>query len=153
MVTRKEIANKAAKIAALGAYKAVMTAPVKKVATSVGEKDALPPVTEVAKIAAAAAYNGIVKAAQDMMKQVITWAVIGRDISKVAKGLYDWISRNGNGPVPAADIVRFRSWATTPSKFEGEKPNWAGSPEKWPAIVEAIIGNVDNPDQVRKALG
>lgn len=64
MSTRKKIARAAAKAAALATYKAVLTAPTKKVATSVGVSRSLPTVAEVAKMAAVATYKAIQKIAQ-----------------------------------------------------------------------------------------
>jgi hypothetical protein len=64
MVTRKDIATKVAKKAALAAYNAVMNAPMRKVATIAGVQNIAPSAKEVAKIAAVATYKSIVKMAQ-----------------------------------------------------------------------------------------
>jgi hypothetical protein len=59
---RREIAKKAAHEAATAAYEAVMNAPVRKVAGTKNYRN--PDPKDVAKAAAAAAYNGVIKQAQ-----------------------------------------------------------------------------------------
>ncbi len=61
---RREIAKKAAKEAALATYEAVINAPVRKVAGTNNYRN--PDFKDVAKAAAAAAYNSVIKQAQGL---------------------------------------------------------------------------------------
>ena len=65
MTKREKIARAAAKEAALATYKAVLSAPVKKIASISKGVQTVIDVKAVAKTAAASAYNAITRLAQD----------------------------------------------------------------------------------------
>lgn len=98
MVTRKEIAKRAAQAAALSVYKTIMNEKVTKTASSKDGKKGLP-VKDVAKAAAAATYSSIVKSAQALNLDPQSLSVILSRYPKV-KELYDFYQSNGEFTMP-----------------------------------------------------
>jgi hypothetical protein len=80
MLTRKQIAQQAAKIAATSAYNAIMNAKINKTASKSNVKKIS--VKEIAEIASNAAFQGVVKSAQQMMKPELDWAALQLDVGK-----------------------------------------------------------------------
>lgn len=101
MTKREQIAKAAAKKAALATYKAIMEAPVRKVATIAGPQAIAPSSKEVAKIAAKAVYGAISKLGQnpggvsDELWNAMTESVHGPSAGPAA-------ARVAPAPAPAA---------------------------------------------------
>ena len=137
MAINKKIARQIAKQAALETYKALVNAPVKKVAGT--QFRSAPSVKDIAKIAAAATYNTIVRLSTVMEEVPVDFFSIGTALQKTAPNFFRYITSSEyekTQQVPT-DVQGFVQYVSSGGK--GEK--WAQR-NKWPQIVDAILTNV-----------
>jgi hypothetical protein len=139
MLTRKQIAQQAAKIAAISAYNSIMNAKIKKTANKGNVKKIS--IKEIAEIASNAAFQGVIKSAQQMMKPELDWQALQLDVGKsmAIQQLYNmFMASNGILTIEKA-------------KFDALKPN-----------IEATLKNIvakyirdpktHDPERVIRAL-
>lgn len=96
MSTREQIAKKAAKVAAVSAYKTIMNAKISKTA-SAGKKKIT--IKNIAKVAAVSAYNAIMKSAQSVEIDPQNLSMLLSKYPKL-KELYDFYQSNGDFTMP-----------------------------------------------------
>jgi hypothetical protein len=148
MATRQQIAKEAAKIAAVSTYKAIMSAKVTKVAGT-KYRSAPPSIKDIAKTAAAAAYNSVIKVAQFADPKNINPVGagehnIGNALQQICPDFNRYIQSDAyqTNPQVPADVKNFAKYV----KSGGKGESWAGA-ESWPAIVDALISDVSSDYQ------
>lgn len=123
MVTKKELAKVAAKIAAKEAYKAIMSAQTVKVAS---KRTSSIDTKKVAETAAVAAYAAVIKSAQEMTRPPLNYGAFGAALEQL--GLNNF-----------AQYVLYRGAKAIGNK-RPLRESWA-KPERWSDIRAAILSD------------
>lgn len=108
MTKRQKIARWVAKQAATAAYKSVMNAPMKKIATAFGSQYIAPSAKDVAKIAATSAYKAVLKLGQMALIPPDEAGVQGLAGALGFKNIADRVSGK-NVPVTPTEVSQFVS--------------------------------------------
>lgn len=135
MVTRKELAKRAAKLAAIAAYETVMNTGMNKLASSDSKKLT---VKDVATLASKAAYDGVVKSAQ-MMRAPLNFGNIQYRLQKTAPQFTAFLKGTTN---TFGDLKNFVDYIVQPVSG---KESWA-NPSRWEEVKAVILADT-NPNK------